>query len=125
MKPDQQHLLHDLFEDESRRESTLLAATNLLRRRRQWRIACRLLALILLAAVSWLLVEQNQPRHQLAHISPPKAIPPALPPPQSLTDDQLLLLFPNTPVGLATLPNGKKLLIFPRPGDAAKYVTRM
>jgi hypothetical protein len=44
---------------------------------------------------------------------------------QSLTDDQLLGFFPNTPVGLATLPDGKKLLIFPRPGDEARFITRL
>jgi hypothetical protein len=43
----------------------------------------------------------------------------------SLTDDKLLALFPNTPAGLATLPDGKKLLIFPRPGDEKRFVTRL
>ncbi len=43
----------------------------------------------------------------------------------SLTDDELLALFPNTPVGLATLSNGKKRLIFPRPGDEARFITRL
>jgi hypothetical protein len=45
--------------------------------------------------------------------------------PQSLTDDELLALFPNTPVGLATLADGKKRLIFPRSGDEQKFVTRL
>jgi hypothetical protein len=45
--------------------------------------------------------------------------------PRSLTDDELLALFPNTPVGLATLPDGKKLLIFPRPGDEKRFVIRL
>lgn len=43
---------------------------------------------------------------------------------QSLTDDELLALFPNTPVGLATLPDGRKRLIFPRPGDEKRFITR-
>ena len=41
------------------------------------------------------------------------------------TNDQLLALFPDTPVGLAKLPNGKKLLIFPRAGDEQKFVTHL
>ena len=49
--------------------------------------------------------------------------PPAEPP--FLTDEQLLALFPNTPVALATLPNGRKKLIFPHPGDEQKYVTHL
>ena len=57
------------------------------------------------------------------------SLPPAKPvasiQPRSLTDDELLALFPDTPVGLATLPDGKKLLIFPRPGDEKRFVTRL
>jgi len=55
----------------------------------------------------------------------PLAKPVASTQPHSLTDDELLALFPNTPVGLATLPDGKKLLIFPRPGDEKRFVTRL
>ena len=42
-----------------------------------------------------------------------------------LTDNELLSLFPNTPVGLVTLLNGKKLLIFPRPEDERRFYTRI
>lgn len=47
------------------------------------------------------------------------------PAPQSLTDTELLALFPDTPVVLATLNNGQKKLIFPRPGDEARFVSRL
>ena len=125
MKPEKQRLIHELLGGESRRENTLLAATRSLRRRRQWRVARRTFALIMLAAATVLLVEQNRQRPTFALSSPPAIQPTALRPAQSLTDEELLALFPNTPVGLATLPNGKKLLLFPRPGDEAKFITRL
>ena len=81
--------------------------------------------MLILCAATTLLVEQNRRRPILAQVSPPKSEPPATLKLQSLTDDQLLSLFPNTPVGLATLPNGKKLLLFPRSADEALYVTRL
>jgi hypothetical protein len=37
----------------------------------------------------------------------------------------LLALFPDTPVGLITLENGKKRLIFPRPGDQERFVKHL
>ena len=46
-------------------------------------------------------------------------------PAQSLTDAELLALFPDTPVGLITLENGHKRLIFPRPGDEERFVKRL
>lgn len=125
MKFEKQQLIHDLLDDKSRQETTLHAATHILRRRRQWRVAWRTLALLLLATAAALLVRQNRPGQTLAQNSPAKDKPSAPLQAQSLTDEQLLSLFPNTPVGLATLPNGKKLLIFPRPADEAKYVTRL
>ena len=125
MKPEKQQLIHDLLDGESRRETTLLAATKILRRRRQWRVAWRSFALIMLAATMVVLVEQNRQRPPLAQISPPETKSSVPLQAQSLTDDELLSLFPNTPVGLATLPNGKKLLLFPHPGDEAKFITRL
>ena len=125
MKPEKQQLLHDLLGDESHDQTTLLAAGKILRRRRQWRAAGRAFALIMLATATVLLVAQNRRRPALAQLSPPATPPAAALPMQSLTDAELLALFPNTPVGLATLPNGKKLLLFPHPGDAAKFITRL
>ncbi len=128
MKPEKQQLIHELLEGENRRESTLRAATAVLRRRRQWRVARQVLALLGLALATILLVQQNRhPRSTVVQINPAAtaAKPPVALTARSLTDAELLALFPNTPVALATLPNGKKLLIFPRPADAKKYVTRL
>jgi len=82
------------------------------------------LAVVLCLAMAGTLVRQKElrPPVQAASRTPKPA---AARQPQSLTDAELLALFPNTPVGLATLPNGKKLLIFPRPGDQARFVTRL
>ncbi|HEX4350798.1 MAG TPA: hypothetical protein VH251_10435 [Verrucomicrobiae bacterium] len=126
MKPEKQQLLDELIGAESRSAGTLLTASKILRRRRQWRVTRQVVALIILmAATAWLLEQKNQ-RQMSAHASAPEAKRPAPPPAvHSLTDAELLALFPDTPVGLATLPNGKKLLIFPRPADAAKYITRL
>ena len=124
MKPDRQRLLRDVLADESRNEMTLASANKILRHRRHWRAASRILAVLLLASATALFVVQDRQRQSLAKISPSakSAAPRQV---QSLTDEQLLSLFPDTPVALATLPNGKKLLIFPRPGDDAKFVKRL
>jgi hypothetical protein len=37
----------------------------------------------------------------------------------------LLALFPNTPLALVKLSGGKKVLIFPRPADEARYVVHL
>jgi hypothetical protein len=126
MKPEKQNLIDDLVQNAERREVALHAATVALRRRRQRHIACQVLALLLIPAAAILLVAQNRAQPNLAQVSKPKGQPAAaLPQGQSLTDEQLLGLFPNTPVGLATLPNGRKLLVFPRPADDARYVIRL
>ena len=125
MKLEKQQLIDDSLADESRREATLLAGAKILRRRRHWRAAWQALTVLLLAAATGLLVEPKRPQPKVAHPSPAATRTAAPLHAQSLTDEQLLSLFPNTPVGLATLPNGKKLLIFPRQGDEAKFVTRL
>lgn len=125
MKPEKQQLIHDLLDGDSRRETTLSAGTKILRRRRHWRTARQFLVVISLAGVAVWLVQQSALRQSPVQTSAPAAESSAPLRAQSLTDEQLLSLFPNTPVGLATLPNGKKLLIFPRPGDEAKFVTRL
>lgn len=124
MKPEAQKLIDDLLADETRRDATLLAGAKVLCRRRQWRVAWRSFALILLALATALVVDQKR-TERLTQISTFSSKPAALPRAQSLTDEQLLSLFPDTPVALATLPNGKKLLIFPRASDAAKFVTHL
>ena len=125
MKPEKQQLIHDLLGHDQRREATLLAGTRILRRRRRWRIALQSFAslLILPAVAFWL--EQSQPSHAskptLAQSTPPTTPAES----KALTDDQLLALFPQTPVGLATLSDGHKRLIFPHPGDEKKFITRL
>ena len=125
MKAEKQQLIHDLLGDESRREATLQAGAALLRRRRHWRLAGRMAGGLILAAVAGLLVMKPSPRPTLAKVSPApaKVVTPLQA--RSLTDEQLLSLFPDTPVGLATLSNGKKLLIFPRKSDEVKFVNRL
>lgn len=125
MKPEKQFLIDDLIQNPERREAALDAATGVLRRRRQRRIAWQVLALLLISATAILLVTQNRTQPSLAQNSKPKGRPATPPQGQSLTDEQLLGLFPNTPVGLATLPSGRKLLVFPRPADDARYVIRL
>jgi hypothetical protein len=125
MKPEKAQLLHDLALDESRRDATLLAAAGIFRRRRHWRAARQTLLLPVLTAALALVVEQKHRSVTLARVAPTAAQRAAATPIKELTDEQLLSLFPNTPVGLATLPNGKKLLLFLRPADAAKYTIRL
>jgi len=124
MKPEKQQLIHDLFDDHCRRDATLLAGTGALRHRRHRRLAGQILIATVLVIAAVLSLESNKPHASAGRVMVP-APKAAGPQARSLTDDELLALFPNTPVGLATLPNGKKMLIFPRPGDEAKYVIRL
>jgi hypothetical protein len=78
---------------------------------------------VLLAAGFWLETARSPKTSHPVPLQAQARPAPASPP--SLTDDELLALFPNTPVGLATLPNGKKRLIFPHPGDEQKYVIHL
>jgi hypothetical protein len=124
MKAEKEQLIHDVLADESRQEATLRAGAAILRGRRHWRVARQTLLWVALAAAAALLLKPDRQHQALARATPPSAQRIAPAQAQSLTDDQLLALFPNTPVGLATLPNGRKLLIFPRPADEARLVTR-
>lgn len=40
-------------------------------------------------------------------------------------DEVQRTMFPDTPVALATLANGRKQLIFPRPADQKRFLTRL
>lgn len=122
MRPEKRHLIHELLDGQrhARREVTLLAGGRILRRRRRWRLAFRgftVVALLALAALSSQYLVRSPGR-------PVASQPPAAPVP-SLTDAELLALFPDTPVGLITLENGKKRLIFPRPGDQERFVKHL
>jgi len=125
MKPEKQDLIHDLFDDQSgdRREAALLAGGRILRWRRRRRIAVRSLAVVAILGLAALCLERMKPSQpQVASVAP---VPPVQKPASGLTDEELLALFPNTPVALATLENGKKRLIFPRPGDEQRLVTHL
>jgi hypothetical protein len=122
---EKQKLIQELLDEQSapRREATLLAGARMLRRRR-WRrtalhsavaVAC---VLGITAAVFWNADRQSPPVSAVQ--SPPRE-----PPSKGLTDSELLALFPDTAVGLITLEDGRKRLIFPRPGDEARYIKRM
>jgi len=124
MKPETQNLIRDLLEEDSNRETTLLAGAQILRRRRHWRVAWQVTAVLTLVAVAvGLLLRKGAP--QVPRLS---AVTPTAPPVSQvheMTDDELLALFPNTPVALASLPDGKKRLLFPRPGDEQRFIKRL
>jgi len=126
MKPEKQQLIHDVLGNENRRDITLLAGAQVLRRRRHRRVAGRIIALALVLAATALWLEQGHSRRPAHQTAVQATRPAASGPARSLTDDELLALFPtNTPVGLTTLSNGKKRLIFPRPGDEKRFVIRL
>lgn len=128
MKPEKRQLIDDLLGRPGHREATLVAGAQILRRRRHRRTAIRGFALLMLLTLGGLWLETVQ-RHNHPAGPTREAVPLAVAPspvqPQALTDDELLALFPNTPVGLATLSDGRKRLIFPRPGDEQKFITRL
>src|SRR5207244_2602352 len=120
MKPEKRSLIHDLLDErpDRRRDATLLAGGRILQRRRWRRLAVRSFAVVgILAITSFAL-------HRMSAPAPPvfTAVPPPGNQTASLTDDELLALFPNTPVGLVTFADGKKRLIFPRPGDEERFI---
>ena len=130
MSPEKRHLMEDLLDEQgaSRRDATLIAGAKVLRRKRMGRVVLRSFAAVTVLGLAALSIQKAlTPSHpRTGSVTSVAAIPaPAQPQPKGLTDEELLALFPNTPVALATLDNGKKRLIFPRPGDEQKFVTRM
>ena len=123
MKPEKRHLMGDLLDEgqAARREATFLAGGRLLRRKRWRRVALRSFAVAALLGAAVFSIPRPTPPPALVIA----AAPAASNQPKSLTDDELLALFPDTPVALASLENGKKRLIFPRPGDEKKFVTKL
>ena len=124
MKPEKRHLIHELLDEqrETRREAALLAGGRILRRRRWRRAAVRsFTAVVLLAMAAFSLQRLTLTRAPVLTAVPPPPVAPA----RSLTDAELLALFPDTPVGLVTLENGRKRLVFPRPGDEARFVRHL
>jgi hypothetical protein len=127
MKPDKQRLLNELLDGEpgSHRTATLLAGGRILRRRRHWRAAVRVGSCVLVLAVAGFWLKPANPTKPTSAVPLQASVAPKEPGPEVLTDDQLLALFPNTPVALAPLADGKKRLIFPRPEDERKFVIRL
>jgi len=130
MNSDKKRLIHDLMNDggeETRRTETLLAGGRVLRRRRHVRQATRALSVLGLAALATLWVQQWTSHKSTVLVESPKPSPstPAPAEIQKLTDDELLALFPDVPVGLATLSDGTKKLIFPRTEDEARFVKHL
>ena len=124
MNPEKQRLIQDLLPNEGehdRRQATLRAGNTLLRRRRRRNVLFR--SVTVLAAVICIGFSM---RSLLPTISSTETVTippttPTLPQAQSLTDDELLSLFPDAAVALATV-NGKPKLIFLNPEDEARYV---
>ncbi len=127
MRPEKRFLLDDVLNapaGQARREATLQAAEKIMRRRRAVRFAARSLAALAVAVLAALAVHQKSAAPQEAR-APAPGTAARQEHQQILTDDQLLALFPNVPVGLIKTPDGKKRLIFPRPGDEAKYIVHL
>jgi hypothetical protein len=126
MKPDKQNLIHDLLDNDSGRENILGAGNRILRRRRQWRVARQVIvAFALVAAVSIFYLRRESVHSPFPAVSQKAPLPATAPQVYALTDDELLAMFTNTPVGLVSLSGGKKRLIFPRPGDEQRFITRL
>jgi len=130
MNPEKQRLIHDLMNDggeNARRADTLQTGGQVLRRRRHLRHARQTLAVFGIAALAALCVQQWLPHKPLTVARPPQVAPAAVASTDvhRLTDDELLALFPDVPVALATLSDGRKKLIFPRPGDEERFITRL
>jgi hypothetical protein len=125
MKPEKQNLIGDLLGEDSSREATLLAGTRILRHRRQWRAVRRsvaVLALVVAAAILALRKESPVPARIVSLAPTAKPVSQV----HEMTDDELLALFPtNTPVALAPLRDGTKRLLFPRPGDEQRFITKL
>jgi hypothetical protein len=119
MKPEKCRLIDELLDgpDGGRRAATLLAGRRILRYKRWRRRASQGLGFALVVTIVAIWPHSRtapQPRAAATRSTATPAV-------RFLTDDQLLALFPNIPVGLAIV-DGRKVLIFPRPGDAEKFI---
>jgi len=130
MKPEHHQLLHDLLNGQdaaAHRRIVLQAGHRVLRRKRHVRYLTRTLAAAACAGLAVLAITResaprsrvSKPGDGLAAKHSPKAVFHV----QEITDNELLALFPGTPVGLAKV-NGKERLIFPRAGDETRFVMR-
>jgi hypothetical protein len=120
VRSEKQRLLRDVMDEGSlaRRDAALMAGARILRRRRWRRVGVRGFAAMALVVAAALLVVRPGSR---------RAVPVAVAKPDTvhyLTDDELLALFPNTPVALAKVGDRKRL-IFLNPADAKHYLAPM
>jgi hypothetical protein len=131
MKPEHHQLLRDLLDGHdavAQRDAILNAGRHVLRRKRQARYLTRTLAATAFAGLAVLAISRITTPHSpasaadthLASTQPPRAVSHV----REITDDELLALFPGTPVWLAKV-NGKQRLIFPRPGDEARFIVHL
>lgn len=128
MKREREQLLEELWEQdaEARRTTILHAGAQALRRRRWIRRAQQCCACLLVLLAASFAVREFNNTAETPVVSHAPTVPAAAPTPaHSLTDEELLALFPDTPVGLATLSDGKKRLLFLRPEDEEKFVGRL
>ena len=125
MKPEH-NLLDDTLMPSGHREAILSAGSRVLRRRRHKQIAGQFLAIALVIVAAVLFLEKRPVGTTTAQIAAATAhSQPGAPALNTVTDDELLALFPKTPVGIAKLSNGHKVLIFPRPGDEKRFITHL
>ena len=131
MKPEHHQLLHDLLDGHdaaAQRDAILNAGHCVLRRKRHVRHLTQALAAAAFAGLAVLAISRITAPHsptstadtKLASTQPPRVVSHV----EEITDDELLALFPGTPVGLAKV-NGKQRLIFPRPGDEARFIKHL
>src|SRR3954453_24032958 len=126
MKPEKQNLINDLLDTDhgARRADALLAGGRVLRRRRWRRRAWRSFAVAALFGAA--VASSFHGNYKSANLRSQIRVAPApVKPAGSLSDEELLALFPDTPVGLATMADGKKRLVFPRPGDEERFVSHL
>ena len=127
MKPEKQNLIHDLLDADhgARRANALLAGGRVLRHRRWRRRAWQSFGVAALLGAAVASSFHGKYESQLSNLRSGMRVAPApVKPAGSLSDEELLALFPDTPVGLATMADGKKRLVFPRPGDEERFVSR-
>ncbi len=125
MKPEKRRLIHDLLDEEQLacREATLVAGRRVLRWRRRRRVAMQCLAVVAILGITALCLERMRPAQPKAVIA--VVVPTIQPEKTSLTDEELLALFPKTPLALATLEKGKKRLIFLNRYDEERLIKRL
>jgi len=126
MNPEKQSLIENLISHDDpsgQRMAALRAGVRVLRVRR-WkrRAAFGLSGSALLCLLILGLWHASGPK--LKEIVTVKPVVPPEPQIQKLTDNELLALFPDTPVGLVAVGEGKRL-IFLRPGDEERFITRL